>query len=1056
MTYPSSLPSFVGDLPEPSPLRAAIEDAYLANETACAQALLRSVPLSEEARGRIAVRAHDLVAQVRATGERSGSLGAFLHEYRLSDHEGVVLMCLAEALLRIPDAETADRLIRDKLSEADWHAHLGKSESVFVNASTMALILTGRVINVTGRERKDPAALFGRLVARLGEPIVRQAMTQAMRILGQQFVMGRTIDEALARARRSEFRAYRFSYDMLGEAALSAADADAYFQIYADAIARVAATADGKGPIAGPGISVKLSALHPRYEIAQRGRVMAELVPRLVDLAGRAKKGGIGLCVDAEEADRLDLSLDVIEAVSADRALSGWDGFGVAVQAYLKRAPRVIDWLADLAERHGRRFMVRLVKGAYWDSEIKRAQERGLPGYPVFTRKATTDVSYLACAAALLKSPGAFFPQFATHNAHTVAAVLELAGGRRDFEFQRLHGMGEILYAVVSGKKGMGYPCRTYAPVGGHEDLLAYLVRRLLENGANTSFVNRIGDPRVSIESIVADPIDRLAKRKAVPHPRVPLPGRLFEDRVNSKGINLDDPKVLRSLAQEMASVRMDWRAAPIVDGESLETGVEIPRLDPADGRRVVGTAFFAGAAQIERALASASAAAADWDRVPATRRAECLETAADLLEVRMAEFMAVAVREAGKTLPDAAAEVREAVDFCRYYALRAREEFSVPQVLSGPTGESNRISLHGRGVFVCISPWNFPLAIFMGQVAAALAAGNAVVAKPAEQTPLMAALAVRLLHEVGIPPNVLHLLPGDGPGVGEPLVRDPRVAGVAFTGSVAVARRINRQLAAKDGPIVPLIAETGGQNAMIVDSSALPEQVVADAVTSAFRSAGQRCSALRVLMAQEDIADHILGMLAGAVVELRIGDPGLLDTDIGPVIDPAALRALERHVIRMEGEARRICPAVLPGECRFGTFLAPQAFEISGLNALKGEVFGPILHVVRFERSHVDDVIAAVNATGYGLTLGIHSRVGGTARHISERLRVGNTYVNRSMIGSMVGVQPFGGEGLSGTGPKAGGPRYLHRFATERTVSIDLAATGGNAELLALDDDED
>jgi RHH-type proline utilization regulon transcriptional repressor/proline dehydrogenase/delta 1-pyrroline-5-carboxylate dehydrogenase len=1039
---------FVGEFPEPGPLRRAIEDAYRADETALVDMLLRHADLGDEVRARVARRAAPLVEETRRRSRAAGGLDAFLHEYGLSSEEGVVLMCLAEALLRVPDPETADRLIRDKIGGADWQRHVGASDSLFVNASTWALMLTGRLVRLEEARPADLAAFLGRLAAKSSEPVIRQAMVQAMRIMGRQFVMGETIAAALARARDGEARGYRHSYDMLGEAARTAADAARYLDSYAAAVAAVGREAGGRGPVEGPGISVKLSALHPRYEMAEKARVTAELVPRLLRLAKQAKEAGIGLCVDAEEADRLELQLDAVERLSSDASLAGWDGLGLALQAYQKRAFFVVDWLAELARRHRRRLMVRLVKGAYWDSEIKRAQEQGLDGYPVFTRKASTDVAYLACARKLLAAPDAFFPQFATHNAHTLAAVVELAGGRRDLEFQRLHGMGEGLYdQLVDG----GLACRVYAPVGGHQDLLAYLVRRLLENGANTSFVNRLVDEKAPIAEIIADPALRVAALKAKPHPRIPLPQELYgRERANSRGVDLSDPAALRRLARAMDAAAGPWRAAP-AGGLGRERAV----VEPRDTSRAVGAVVEASPADIERALAAALAAWPAWAARPAEARAEALERAASALEERTAELMALCVREAGKTIPDALAEVREAVDFLRYYAARARADFARPEAMPGPTGERNQVSLHGRGVFACISPWNFPLAIFAGQVGAALAAGNAVVAKPAEQTPLIAARAVQVLHAAGVPEDVVRLLPGDGPAVGAPLVADPRIAGVAFTGSVEAARAINTALARRPGPIAPLIAETGGQNAMIVDSTALPEQVVQDAIASAFRSAGQRCSALRVLFVQEDIQKRLLDMLAGAVVELEVGDPGLLATDVGPVIDGESLAALAAHARRMDRAGRLICRAPLADACELGTFFAPVAYRIDSLDLLEREVFGPILHVIPFVADRLDRVVDAINATGYGLTVGIHSRVDSTARHLHALLRVGNAYVNRNMIGAVVGVQPFGGEGLSGTGPKAGGPRYLHRFATERTLSVNTAAAGGNAQILSLQEED-
>jgi RHH-type proline utilization regulon transcriptional repressor/proline dehydrogenase/delta 1-pyrroline-5-carboxylate dehydrogenase len=1036
-----------------SPLRAAIRASCRIDETEAVARILAAAQIPSAMRDRIADKARGLVAAVRRERGKGG-IDAFMHEYALSTPEGVALLCLAEALLRVPDVETIDRLIRDKIGEANWERHLGRSASIFVNASTWALMLTGRLLHSEPGER-DLRGALRRFVARSGEPVVRQAVTAAMRILGRQFVIGRTIEEALERARESESQGYRHSYDMLGEAARTAAEAARYFAAYADAIGAIGRSAPGSDVAAAPGISVKLSALHPRYEMAQRDRVLSEMPPLLLDLARRAKQAGIAFTIDAEEADRLELSLDLVEMLALAPDLAGWEGLGVAVQAYQKRALPVIDWLVDLARRSGHRLMVRLVKGAYWDSEIKRTQERGLDGYPVYTRKVATDVSYLGCASRLLGHSKAFYPQFATHNAHTVAAILEIAGDRRDYEFQRLHGMGEALYEQIVGPDKLDRACRIYAPVGSHEDLLPYLVRRLLENGANTSFVNRIFDDEQPIDEIIADPIARLSRPSPKPHPRILLPRDLYgPDRKNSKGLDLNDPPTLTALREKLGdALGQRWTAAPIIDGAE-RTGAVEPVFDPSDRRRRVGETVHAGSADADQALARAAAAAGRWDRVSAAERATVLETAADLYETRMAELMALVIREGGRTIPAALSEVREAIDYLRYYTVRARADFAGPERLPGPAGERNDIELRGRGVFACISPWNFPLAIFTGQVAAALAAGNAVVAKPAEQTPLVAAAAVRLLHKAGIPGDVLHLLPGTGEAVGAPLVADPRIAGIAFTGSTETARQINLVLARRVGPIVPFIAETGGQNAMIVDSSALAEQVVADVLTSAFDSAGQRCSAARLLYVQADIADRLLAMLAGAMAELKIGDPALIATDIGPVIDAAAQEALERHAARMTREARLIYRCTLPPGTEHGTYFAPQAWEIDSAARLDREVFGPILHIVRWQADRLDAVIDEIAATGYGLTLGIHSRIDETVRHILDRLRVGNTYVNRNMIGAVVGVQPFGGEGLSGTGPKAGGPRYLHRFATERTVSTDTTAAGGNASLLSLQDE--
>jgi RHH-type proline utilization regulon transcriptional repressor/proline dehydrogenase/delta 1-pyrroline-5-carboxylate dehydrogenase len=1046
---------FTEPLSPQTPLRAAIGIAHRRSEDEAVAAILAAAPLTPEANARVEATARRLVEAVRRERVGRGGLDAFLYEYALSSPEGIALMCLAEALLRIPDAETIDRLIRDKLAGADWAQHLGHSGSLFVNASTWALMLTGRMLRPEDADSGALAAALHHFAARASEPVVRQAITAAMRILGRQFVMGRTIGEALERARPAERRGYRHSYDMLGEAARTADAATRYRDAYERAIAAIGTVVAGRTIETAPGISVKLSALHPRYEFAQRGRVMRELLPVLLGLAAKARETGIGFTIDAEEADRLELSLDLIEALALARELSGWDGLGLAVQAYQKRAPAVVDWLADLAGRAKRRLMVRLVKGAYWDSEIKRTQERGLDSYPVYTRKVATDVSYLACAGRIFAAGPAFFPQFATHNAHTLAAIAELAGQRRDWEFQRLHGMGEALYDEVVGPEKMGIPCRVYAPVGSHEDLLAYLVRRLLENGANTSFVNRIVDENQPVAAIVADPVSRLASLSRKPHPRIRLPRDLFApERENSRGIDLSDAQALAALRDDMAAaLRRDWRAGPIVGGREAGAGGE-PVFDPSDRRRRIGIVSPATPEIVAAALARAAGAAPEWSRVSADRRAALLERAAELYERDRAALMALIVREGGRTIPAALAEVREAADYLRYYAARARAEFLRPMPLPGPAGERNALALHGRGVFACISPWNFPLAIFTGQIAAALAAGNAAVAKPAEQTPLTAAAAVRHLLAAGIPPDVLHLLPGPGETVGAALAEDLRIAGIAFTGSTETAHAISLTLARRPGPLVPLIAETGGQNAMIVDSSALPEQVVADVLTSAFDSAGQRCSALRLLYLQTDIADRVVAMLAGAMAELAIGDPARLATDIGPVIDADSCRTLARHVERMTREGRLVYRCRLPPETAHGSYFAPAAFEIDSARRLDREVFGPILHVVRWRGDHLDAVLDEIAGTGYGLTLGIHSRIGETIDRIIARLGVGNIYVNRNMIGAVVGAQPFGGEGLSGTGPKAGGPYYLHRFAVERTVSVDTTASGGNAALLSLNDE--
>ena len=1056
--------SFVRPAGEPleSPVGAAINRLWLADEDAVLRELLPLARLEPAARAAVAARATALVEQVRGVRVDTTGIDALLREYDLSSQEGVILMCLAEALLRIPDAVTADRLIADKINAGDWASHLTDGGSLFVNASTWGLMLTGRLVQPDAGTRRDPAGFVRNLVARVGEPVVRTAIRQTMRILGHQFVMGRSIDEALARSAEGQGARYRYSYDMLGESALSMPDADRYCEAYGqaiDAIGRVARASREATPEALPSISVKLSALHPRYEYANRERVHGELAPRLVELCRRAAAAGIALTVDAEEADRLELSLELIERVLVAPALAGWQGFGLAVQAYQKRAPDAIRWLVARTRRAGRRLNVRLVKGAYWDSEIKRAQERGHPGYPVYTRKQCTDVAYLACASLLLDAADVIYPQFATHNAHTVASILHLARSRgRGFEFQRLHGMGEELYGIVTDPAGEAAPCRVYAPVGSHEDLLPYLVRRLLENGANTSFVNRIVDARLPASEIAADPVAFVEQLATVPHPRIPLPARIFgTERPNSMGMNLADGAALAGLARgAAAALGASHTAGPILGGRPRQPRAAIverglPVTNPADRGVVVGHVLAAGDDDVERALAGAAAAFDDWDATEAAARAAILERAADRFEAARDEFIALLVCEAGKTIGDALAELREAVDFLRYYAQRSRLEFGRSLALPGPTGESNEIRLRGRGVFVCISPWNFPLAIYTGQVAAALAAGNAVIAKPAEQTPLVAALATGLLHAAGVPGEVLQFLPGDGARVGARLTADPRVAGVAFTGSNETAGLIQRALAGRPGPIATLIAETGGQNAMIVDSSALPEQVVTDALQSAFGSAGQRCSALRVLCLQEEIADRVETLLAGAMQQLTVGDPALLATDVGPVIDAEALARLEAHAARIVQGARwsfRLQPAAAQAH---GDFCAPLAVEIPSLAVLEREVFGPLLHVLRWRARDLDGLVDAINGTGYGLTLGVHTRIDSTVARVRARARVGNLYVNRNMIGAVVGVQPFGGSGLSGTGPKAGGPHYLHRFATEQTVTVNTAAVGGNASLLAL-----
>ena len=1055
MNDPQVFNFLVSDSADRDAIRDSIDRLYLADEEELVPSLLAEVELDAAATDRVNRMAQMLVTAVRVRKHEQGLLDAFMQEYDLSSEEGVVLMCLAEALLRIPDDDTAEMLIADKLGDADWESHLGRSSSVMVNASTWGLMLTGKLVALPESTQSNFRTALKQLINRSGEPMVRTAIRQAMRIMGHQYVMGRTIEAAMDRSRQKKNRAYRYSFDMLGEAALTAADSERYMDAYREAIEAIGSRDKTDDIFSAPSISVKLSALHPRFEADQRSRVLRELTPRLLELAQLAMANRIALTVDTEEADRLMLTLEVFSAVLQDRSLAGWNGLGLALQTYQKRAHAVIDMLAGLSSKTGQRIPVRLVKGAYWDTEIKHAQVEGLAGYPVFTRKANTDVSYIACARKVLANRRAFYPQFATHNAHTIAAVTELAGDRLDYEFQRLHGMGEDLYGVVMKEEGFRHACRVYAPVGSHEDLLPYLVRRLLENGSNTSFVNRIVDEELPVEEVARDPLQLVAETRPVAHPAIPIPKHLYgSERLNSSGVNFANISEVEALAGRMEPFsRKRWDVEPVLaSGLTAEDGGRHDNINPARKTDLIGSVRLASLEEVDRAIGDACGFSAEWDGVPGSERAAMLEKAADLMEANGAEFMALCAREAGKTAHDAVAEIREAADFLRYYALQARKHFDQPLVMPGPTGERNELSLHGRGVFACISPWNFPLAIFTGQVSAALAAGNCVLAKPADQTPAIAALAVKTLHQAGIPRPALQLVPGRGSVVGAKMTTDPRIDGVALTGSTETARVINRSLAARDAPLAAFIAETGGQNAMLVDSSALPEQVVKDVIRSAFHSAGQRCSALRVLFLQSDVADHIIRLLAGAMKELVVGDPRYLSTDVGPVIDQAAQEELQAHAARMEKEFTLLGKAPLQADLD-GHFVAPSAFEIDSIRSLEKEVFGPILHVVRFKSRDLDRVIDEINGTGYGLTLGVHSRIDRTQRHVAKRARVGNCYVNRNMIGAVVGVQPFGGERLSGTGPKAGGPHYMLRFATERTLTVNTAAVGGNASLLDLDD---
>ncbi|ACO77612.1 bifunctional proline dehydrogenase/pyrroline-5-carboxylate dehydrogenase [Azotobacter vinelandii CA] len=1027
---------------------------YCVDEAAWLNELLPLADPGEAGIAAIRERAGALIEAVRRRGNVEVTLDALLREYSLDTQEGLMLMCLAEALLRVPDPATAEALIRDKLSAAQWAQHLGHSDNLLVNFAAWGLLMTGRLVSPESSDGR-PKKVIGRLLQRSGEPVIRAALNQAMKLMGNQFVLGRNIAEALRNARRARERGYGHSFDMLGEAALTEAAAERFLTDY-----RLAIEALGREPQVGggprPSISIKLSALHPRYEAAQRRRVLAELFASVRELAELARSLNVGITIDAEEADRLELSLELFEKLLCDPAIRGWGEFGLVVQAYSKRALPVLVWLTLLGRELDTRIPVRLVKGAYWDSEIKQCQVQGLEGYPVFTRKEGTDTSYLACARYLLGEHcrGVLYPQFATHNAHTVSCILAMAETHppHDFEFQRLYGMGDALYDCLLERQQV--QVRIYAPVGEHRELLPYLVRRLLENGANSSFVHRLVDPRIPVEALIGHPVEQLRRCSGLANPRIPLPVDIHgAGRKNSRGINLNVRSQWEPFERALrVQLEHRWQAAPLVDGQVLAGEVHEVR-SPQDLDRVVGTVWFAGAELVDRAMARLAAAWPRWNATPMERRAAIFGRLADLLEEHRTELVALCILEAGKTIQDSLDEVREAVDFCRYYAQQARLTLKRTE-LRGPTGERNELFYEGRGLFVCISPWNFPLAIYLGQIVAALVAGNCVLAKPAEQTSLIAARALELLFAAGLPKEAIAFLPGDGPALGAACCADPHLAGVCFTGSTETARLINRRLAWRDGPLVTLIAETGGQNVMIVDSTALPEQVVKDALHSAFTSAGQRCSALRVLYLQNEIAGPVIELLRGAMAELRVGLPQRRDTDVGPLIDTQARQALLEHVDLLKGEERLLAEAGLAPALN-GHFLAPLAFEIGGIGELRKEHFGPILHVVRYAAEDLEQVVAAINASGYGLTLGVHSRNEATARRIEALTRVGNLYVNRNQIGAVVGVQPFGGCGLSGTGPKAGGPNYLLRFVHERSTAINTAAVGGNASLLSLTERE-
>ncbi|WP_153636805.1 bifunctional proline dehydrogenase/L-glutamate gamma-semialdehyde dehydrogenase PutA [Cobetia sp. AM6] len=1049
----------------PEALFARLSDHYLVDESAYVSELVGLLNAEDKDAKRIGDKTAELVREIRTMDTAVDSIDELLQQYSLDTQEGVLLMCLAEALLRIPDKETADALIEDKLGVADWKSHLGQSESWFVNASTWGLLMTGNVIKMDlPKGDGKPATFINRMVNRLGEPVIRRAMYQAMKVMGKQFVLGRDIKEALKRSQPLFDKGYTYSYDMLGEAACTRDDAKGYFDDYARAIRTVGETSRKlKEGTPSPSVSIKLSALHPRYEFGRREQVLEELVASVRELAGIARELNVAITIDAEEVDRLEISLEVFRAVYESDTCRGWGKFGLVVQAYSTRALPTLQYLNRIADLQGDEIPLRLVKGAYWDSEIKESQELGVEGYPVFTRKASTDVSYLVCVRFLLSenTRGRIYPQFATHNAHTISTILDVAnaGETRQFEFQRLHGMGEALYEAALKRAPKGTWCRIYAPVGAHKDLLPYLVRRLLENGANSSFVHQLVDPRVPVESLCTHPVVTLNQYKTYHNPRIALPPNIYgADRLNSRGINLNINSQYQPLIDEMAThmdTTYDVRPQLAFD---VEVNAERRQAVtcPFDRRDTLGHVQWTSAEEASKAIDAAWAAFPRWEQTPVEERAAILERFGDLMETHTAELMTLCSREGGKLLTDGIAEIREAVDFCRYYANRARADFAEPTELQGPTGEHNQIMLGGKGVFACISPWNFPVAIFCGQMVAAAVTGNTVVAKPAEQTSLVAHRVVELLREAGMPHDVVQLLPGDGPTVGSVLSSDPRITGVCFTGSTQTAQIINRSLAARENaPLPTLIAETGGLNAMIVDSTALPEQVVNDVVQSAFQSAGQRCSALRVLYVQEDVAERVIGLLKGAMDELKIGDPRDLGTDVGPVIDEEARAGLLKHIEEYRSQGRVIAEAAVDKTItEHGTFVAPVALRIDGIDSLESEQFGPVLHIATWKGGEVDKVIDTINGLGYGLTFGVHSRNESFANAVAQKIRVGNVYINRNIIGAVVGVQPFGGQGFSGTGPKAGGPHYLHRFATEKTRTVNTTALGGNASLLAMGDE--
>ncbi|AIT08590.1 pyrroline-5-carboxylate dehydrogenase [Candidatus Francisella endociliophora] len=1026
-----------------------ISNYWITNEKEVVTGLVEKAQISDSQQKNVRERAYKLVAQVRKNRLKKSGIDAFMIEYDLSSEEGIVLMCLAEALLRVPDKYTIDLLIKDKLTSAAWREHVGMEKHLFVNAATWSLMLTGKILKDSrGSYRK----VFQNFIKKSSEPVIRKAMKQAMKIVGKQYVLGETIQEALKVSQIKVAKGYSYSYDMLGEAAMTMEDAEYYYNQYLDATEELAKYATNTEIKKNPGISVKLSALHPRYEVAKHQRVHEEIYPKLLKLTQLAKQYNIGMNIDAEETERLQISLELVERLAHEPSLEGFDGIGIVVQAYQKRAPYVLDYLAKLAKKTNRRFMVRLVKGAYWDAEIKHAQEHGLDGYPVFTRKYHTDVSYQACVKQLFDNNEYIYPQFATHNAQTVAVVTELANGNKDFEFQCLHGMGDPLYDNIVGKEGYeGIPCRIYAPVGGHKHLLAYLVRRLLENGANSSFVNRIVDENLPIEDLIEDPVKKTIANGCGQHSNIPYPKDIVAPRLNSQGHNVNDFATLDDMYNviERYTLRNDYEALPIVTGVSFDKDSAKDVTNP-NNNKVIGSVINADFDVAKKAMSNAEEAFIEWNATAASKRADILEKFADLLEVNTNKLIAIAMIEAGKTLTNGIDEVREAVDFCRYYAAQARREFNGPIKLSSLPESLRQIEFKGRGPVICISPWNFPLAIYLGQVTAALAAGNTVVAKPAGQTPIIAYTATKLLFEAGLPENVLQFVPGSGRVLGNALIKGSDCKGVIFTGSTEVAADINQNLARKDSEMIPFIAETGGQNAMIVDSSSLPEQVTADVMRSAFDSAGQRCSALRVLCLQEEIADSYIKMIVGAMKELKVGDSKYIDTDVGPVIDKAAADDLNKYIEDKKKVFKLVYQAEPTEETKKGTFVMPTAFEIESLSDMGREQFGPILHIVRFKANKLSELIKDINSTGYGLTAGVHSRINEVMNYVKNNIKAGNVYVNRNIVGAVVGVQPFGGQGKSGTGPKAGGPYYMHRLANETLSNIDNVEEKYSAEKIA------